>query len=328
MRRTLLFLLFLACLSPALLEAAAPPSEGHLLRTEGERGEVARWFFKIFHVVPYAVEKIPKGLTNQNYSVKSAQGNFVVRSGCPHAELLAISRTKEAYLYPKGAALGIVPAPFYFDTQRDYLLTPYIEQAHPYGKVEGVWTGERDLVMGNLIHLMRQVHSVVAPATEETPFYRRIVQHYFTTGQRLAIPFPPELSDAYAYAETLSIPEGRRTLCHHDWFWENILCDGERLWLIDWEYADWDDPYFDLAGLCIEQGLTFEERTSALALYQTTYQPEARLKLEKLCMLYALKTALWGYLQKALVPEMTFDITLVARRHLATFWEIAQTLPK
>lgn len=39
--------------------------------------------------------------------------------------------------------------------------------------------------------------------------------------------------------------------CHHDPNPGNLLFDGERVWLIDWETACMDDPYFDVAAVII-----------------------------------------------------------------------------
>ncbi len=44
-------------------------------------------------------------------------------------------------------------------------------------------------------------------------------------------------------------------LCHHDLHHLNILDDGERLWLVDWEYGGGGDPLFDLAGFLAMHGL-------------------------------------------------------------------------
>ncbi len=45
------------------------------------------------------------------------------------------------------------------------------------------------------------------------------------------------------------------TLCHHDLHHLNILDDGARLWLVDWEYGGRGDALFDLAGFVSMNGL-------------------------------------------------------------------------
>lgn len=43
-------------------------------------------------------------------------------------------------------------------------------------------------------------------------------------------------------------------LGHNDLLPGNIIDDGDRLWLIDWEYAGLGTPLFDLAGLASNAG--------------------------------------------------------------------------
>ena len=288
--------------------------------------QIEKQFVEIMHLQPGSIEKISSGLTNKNYLVSTERGNYFVRLGCPHAEVLYISRAREYLSYQKGVELGLAPSLYCFDIDNGFIIESFIEHANFYGKVLGSWTGDRGQVICNIIHSMKQVHSFPAPASDELPFYRRVLRHYFTVGQQIGADFPQQILDAYAFSEQMSISSDSQTLCHHDWFWENLLFDGSRLWLVDWEYADWDDPYFDLAGFCIEHGLTFDERTLAIVAYDPSYTHSQRLKLEQMCMLYALKTAMWGFIQKKMVPDLTFDITVVARKHMATFWEIAHAL--
>ena len=34
---------------------------------------------------------------------------------------------------------------------------------------------------------------------------------------------------------------------HNDLLPANLLDDGSRMWLVDWDYAGWNSPLFDLA---------------------------------------------------------------------------------
>ena len=93
------------------------------------------------------------------------------------------------------------------------------------------------------------------------------------------------------------------------------------MWIVDWEYADWDDPFYDLAGFCVAHRLLDdEEQELLLKSYFSTFGEEERKKLRVMCMLYSLKNALWGYLQIALCPGIPFDIRPIADMHYSTFW--------
>ena len=43
---------------------------------------------------------------------------------------------------------------------------------------------------------------------------------------------------------------------HNDLLPANIIDDGDRLWLVDWEYAGFNSPLFDLGGLASNAGMT------------------------------------------------------------------------
>lgn len=54
---------------------------------------------------------------------------------------------------------------------------------------------------------------------------------------------------------------------HNDLLAANILDDGERLWLIDWEYGGFNTPLFDLAGLAGNNGLSEDQEHAMLDQY-------------------------------------------------------------
>ena len=54
---------------------------------------------------------------------------------------------------------------------------------------------------------------------------------------------------------------------HNDLLAANLLNDGERLWLIDWEYAGFNTPLFDLGGIASNNELTAEQEVQMLELY-------------------------------------------------------------
>jgi thiamine kinase-like enzyme len=44
--------------------------------------------------------------------------------------------------------------------------------------------------------------------------------------------------------------------CHCDPLCENFLDNGERMWIVDWEYSGMNDPLWDLGDLSVEAGFT------------------------------------------------------------------------
>ena len=54
---------------------------------------------------------------------------------------------------------------------------------------------------------------------------------------------------------------------HNDLLAANFLDDGERLWLIDWDYAGFNSPLFDLGGLASNNGLSEAQERWLLETY-------------------------------------------------------------
>jgi len=58
-----------------------------------------------------------------------------------------------------------------------------------------------------------------------------------------------------------------RRLGHNDLLAANIIDDGERLWLIDWEYAGFNSALFDLGGLASNSEMPEVLREELLEAY-------------------------------------------------------------
>jgi thiamine kinase-like enzyme len=54
---------------------------------------------------------------------------------------------------------------------------------------------------------------------------------------------------------------------HNDLLAANFIDDGTRLWLVDWEYAGFNSPLFDLGGLASNSEFSPEQAEQALSLY-------------------------------------------------------------
>src|SRR5688572_5563137 len=55
--------------------------------------------------------------------------------------------------------------------------------------------------------------------------------------------------------------------CHNDLLNANFINDGERIRIVDWEYAGMGDPFFDLGNFSINHELTPDEDAYLLAEY-------------------------------------------------------------
>lgn len=186
------------------------------------------------------------GITNQNFMVSDDTGQYVVRLGddiLEHQvmrfnELAASNAAHQAGISPKVVhnepgilVIDFIPSrPLSAEDVRnpDYLtrILPLIKTCHE--KIPQFLRGP------SLIFWVFQV-----------------VRDYGWTlrdGDSAYISMLPKLLDAAAKLEQASGPY-ELVYSHNDLLSANILDDGSRLWLIDWDYAGFNSPLFDLGGL-------------------------------------------------------------------------------
>ena len=88
--------------------------------------------------------------------------------------------------------------------------------------------------------------------------------------------------------------------CHNDPLCENFLDDGERMWIVDWEYSGMNDPLWDLGDLSVEGGFDAAQDAQLLAAYFARAPTEAeqgRMVIYK--AMCDLLWTLWGLIQHA-----------------------------
>lgn len=88
--------------------------------------------------------------------------------------------------------------------------------------------------------------------------------------------------------------------CHCDPLCENFLDDGERMWIVDWEYSGMNDPLWDLGDLSVEAGMTAAQDLAMLRAYfgaePTPAQIGRMIVYKAMCDLL---WTLWGLIQHA-----------------------------
>lgn len=88
--------------------------------------------------------------------------------------------------------------------------------------------------------------------------------------------------------------------CHCDPLSENFLDDGERMWVVDWEYSGMNDPHWDLGDLSVEAGMDAAQEGELLQGYfgrAPTAAETGRVVIYK--AMCDLLWTLWGLIQLA-----------------------------
>lgn len=119
-------------------------------------------------------------------------------------------------------------------------------------------------------------------------------------GAELPAGYRETVAEAQVVHEALAARPARLAPCHCDPLCENLLDDGRRMWLVDWEYSGMNDPMWDLGDVSVEAGFGPEHDRAMLEAYFEGPAPEAELGrviiYKAMCDLL---WTLWGLIQHA-----------------------------
>jgi thiamine kinase-like enzyme len=260
---------------------------------------------------PATLEVLSGGITNHNVKVLlEGEAPYVLRVAGKNTILLGIDRQVEHEATLAAAELGVGPEVVSFIEPEGWLVTRFIE-----GSPVPVERMREPEMLARVAETLRAVHS--APAVSGSFDSFGVVEEYFAIARSRGAEEPPD----YAWAHGLSrrIERIRSTqdlcLCHNDLLNANFIDDGERIRIVDWEYAGLGDPFFDLANFAINHELDEDGRGVLLEAYGAG-SPEDVSALELMRFMSDFREAMWGVVQ-ATVSELDFDFAAYAAEHFA-----------
>ena len=96
----------------------------------------------------------------------------------------------------------------------------------------------------------------------------------------------------------------------------NFIDDGQRLWLVDWDYAGFNTGLFDLAGLASNNELTLEQEDWILeTYYQQPVTGRKRRRLAAMKCVSLLRETLWSIVSE-IHSTISFDYENYTQKNL------------
>jgi thiamine kinase-like enzyme len=229
---------------------------------EETRNAIARAAGLSFWKGPVTPVPISGGITNINLKVEDGGAHYVVRVG-EDLPVHQIMRFNERAAAKAAEAAGISPGVVH--TEPGIMVMRFIEgHSCAAGDIPGR--------LPQILPLLKRVHRelprfLYGPALAFWPFH--VIHNYAHTletgGSRYASRLP-ELLDVAASLE-LAVGPIDMVFGHNDLLPQNFIDDGTRLWLIDWDYAGFNSPLFDLANLASNARLDSEQEGWVLSTY-------------------------------------------------------------
>ena len=261
---------------------------------------------------PLTLTALSGGITNRNFRIDAAgtDQRWVIRLAGNDTHLLGISREVEHAATVMAAGVGVGPEVTAFIRPEGYLVTRFI-----VGSPVSDESVHRPETLRRVADSLRRIHG--GPAIPGLFIPLRIVEAYRALAAARGVPIPPEYDKAAAVARRIEGAFLARPIellpCHNDLLNANFIDDGDRIRIIDWEYAGMGDPFFDLGNFSINHELTPDEDAILLRAYDGTIRPDRLARLTLMRVVSDFREAMWGVLQQG-VSTLDVDFVAYARR--------------
>jgi thiamine kinase-like enzyme len=253
------------------------------------------------------------GITNRNYLVHAAgtTERYVIRLAGNDTYLLGISREVEHAATVAAAGVGVGPEVVAFIRPEGYLVTRFIE-----GEPVSLESVHQPQTLVRVADSLRRVHG--GPAIPGLFIPLRIVEVYHALAVERGVRIPREYELAQATGRRielalLSAPLELRP-CHNDLLNANFIDDGNRIRIVDWEYAGMGDPFFDLGNFSVNHELSSDEDGALLQAYDGRLDSARLARLRLMRIVSDFREAMWGVLQQG-ISSLDVDFREYAGEH-------------
>ena len=260
------------------------------------------------------IKKIDGGITNQNFLIKDNLKKFVVRLGEDIPEHL-VSRSNEIIASKAASETNISPKVIY--NSKGILVLQYIESITLSAK------NVRNKI-NVIIPLIKKIHlempkKIIGQSLIFWVFHViRNYENFLRSNKSSYIKLLPDLLHKSELLEKNSSPH-EIVFGHNDLLPANFLDDGLRLWIIDWEYAGFNTPLFDLGGLASNNNFSLKEEAYLLENYfEKKVDDETWKKYNALKCASLLREAMWSMVSE-LTSKIDFNYKNYTQENLSKF---------
>jgi len=271
---------------------------------------------------PMAATPMPGGLSNEIWKVTDAAGHHVVRFGTDYP-FHHVDRAREGMTARAAHAAGFAPAVHF--TAPGVMVTAFVTAR--------TWdAGNLRASPERLGLLLRRFHTTMPAQVQGAAFLFwpfHVIRDYL---RQLQPGQPPEtIAQWQAMNAALQAAQPPLPLVfgHHDLLPANILDDGTRLWLIDYEYAGFGTAMFDLAGAASNAAMDPAQGRALLTAYLGHPPDPAFLRaFDAMQVTSLLREVLWAHVSALHLSVPGVDYAAYAAQNaasLATALEHYQT---
>jgi thiamine kinase-like enzyme len=256
------------------------------------------------------------GLSNVNFVVEDAGQKFVVRIGGDN-EAHGVVRKNELAASRAAYAAGVAPRVAY--AEPGVLVLDFVE-----GRTLTPADVRDPKNLPRIVEIVRRTHREVpkhlrGPGVLFWVFH--VVRDYAHTLSELPSTDLGHLRRLIAQSERLERAVGPVDLVfgHNDLLAANLIDDGKRLWLVDWEYAGFNSPLFDLGGLASNSEMPVKLRETMLEYYfDKQVTDELRHRFAAMTAASLLRETMWSMVSE-IHSHVDYDFAKYSAENLARY---------
>ncbi len=248
-----------------------------------------------------SVTELSGGLTNRNLAIDADGTKYVARISSNSSDLLNINREDEYKNTIIAAEVGIGATVHDYLPGQGLLLISYIN---------GKTFGAQDIA-NNLPRVAKSVKTLHSAKPFVSDFNMFTLQkRYLDIVQSNKFIYPDKYLDYEGHIadlkKALSVLPSEIVPCNNDLLPGNFIDDGQKIWLIDYEYSGNNDACFELGNIWAEAFLEYDALVELIDAYYGAHRPEkiARAWLQSLMAKYG--WTLWASIQ-ASISDIDFD---------------------
>lgn len=255
------------------------------------------------------------GMTNRNYVVNDRSQRFVVRLG-DDIPLHGILRFNERAASRAACAAGISPPVIY--AEHGVMVLQYID-----GKTYTAVDIRDPRNLPHVIDLLKRTHQDIAHHLEGPVlmfWVFHILRGYIANLRQSQSPRGSLLASLVPRTAKLEAAVGDMPLVfsHNDLLAANFIDDGKRLWLIDWDYAGYNSPLFDLGGLASNNEFGDDLTATLLEQYFGRVDEELLNRFHAMKCASLLRETMWSIMSE-LYSTIDFDYVSYTDENLKRF---------
>jgi len=248
-------------------------------------------------------ELLGGGITNHNYTVRIDGKPFVVRIPGAGTDLF-IDRNNELDCSIEAGKTRVAPKVLFHLKPENVSVFQFIN-----GKTLTTpeIAGNNGLIK-RIVMAIKGIHEKAVFKSEFNPF--DTIRKYIKYVNKYDAPLPDDINWMLSLSDSIEkeMEKDKPTdvACHNDYLSENFLDDGNKIWIIDWEYGGMCDPFFDLGDFAVEHPFTREQEELIIQEYCGELQVHRLYRMLLVKIISDLWWSIWAMIQSK-ISKIDFD---------------------